>query len=130
MGSLTEKYQQLRNGTEEKQRIEQEMQKLEAYYGDIIARTKFLNNKFEIDHSDHGISFENYKKYKNTSIYTRTLLPKLDPQRQALFQEAAKLIREDKWISWRVPGKNDATILDRRSCHLGTAKSDVLTQSE
>lgn len=46
MGSLTEKYQQLRNGTEEKQRIEQEMQKLEAYYGDIIARTKFLNKKF------------------------------------------------------------------------------------
>lgn len=28
MGSLTEKYQQLRNGTEEKQRIEQEMVRL------------------------------------------------------------------------------------------------------
>ena len=130
MGSLTEKYQQLRNGTEEKQRIEQEMQKLEAYYGDIIARTKFLNNKFEIDHSDHGISFENYKKYKNTSIYTRTLLPKLDPQRQALFQGAAKLIREDKWISWRVPGKNDATILDRCSCHLGTGSMDIYYELE
>ena len=97
MGSLTEKYQQLRNGTEEKQRIEQEMQKLEAYYGDIIARTKFLDNKFEIDHSDHGISFERYDKYKNTYNYSRTLLPKLDPQRQALLQEAAKLVREDKW---------------------------------
>ena len=130
MGSLTEKYQQLRNGTEEKQRIEQEMQKQEAYYGNIIDRTKFLDNKFEIDYSDHGISFENYKKYKNTSIYTRTLLPKLDPQRQALFQEAAKLIREDKWISWRVPGKNDATILDRRSCHLGTGSMDIYYELE
>ena len=130
MGSLTDKYQQLRKETEEKQRIEQEMQKQEAYYGNIIDRTKFLDNKFEIDYSDHGISFENYKKYKNTSIYTRTLLPKLDPQRQALFQEAAKLIREDKWISWRVPGKNDATILDRRSCHLGTGSMDIYYELE
>lgn len=111
MGSLTEKYQQLRNGTEEKQRIEQEMQKQEAYYGNIINRTKFLNNKFEIDHSDHGISFERYNKYKNTYNYSCTLLPKLDPQRQALFQEAAKLIREDKWISWKMPGKKDTSVI-------------------
>ena len=130
MGSLTEKYQQLRNGTEEKQRIEQEMQKLEAYYGDIIARTKFLNNKFEIDHSDHGISFERYHKYKNTYNYSCTLLPKLDPQRQALLQEAAKLVREDKWTSWKVPGKNDVTILDRRSYHVGTGSMDIYYELE
>lgn len=130
MGSLTEKYQQLRNGTEEKQRIEQEMQKLEAYYGDIIARTKFLDNKFEIDHSDHGISYERYKKYKNTYNYSRTLLPKLDPQKQALLQEAAKLVREDKWTSWKVPGKNDATILDRRSYHVGTGHMDIYYELE
>ncbi|MGN0449247.1 MAG: hypothetical protein ACI4G0_02640 [Ruminococcus sp.] len=130
MGSLTEKYQQLRNGTEEKQRIEQEMQKLEAYYGDIIARTKFLDNKFEIDHSDHGISFERYDKYKNTYNYSRTLLPKLDPQRQALLQEAAKLVREDKWTSWKVPGKNDVTILDRRSYHVGTGDMDIYYRLE
>ena len=42
MGSLTDKYQQLRKETEEKQRIEQEMQKQEAYYGNIINRTKFV----------------------------------------------------------------------------------------
>ena len=36
MGSLTDKYQQLRKETEEKQQIEQEMQKQEAYYGNII----------------------------------------------------------------------------------------------
>lgn len=130
MGSLTEKYQQLRNGTEEKQRIEQEMQKLEAYYGDIIARTKFLNNKFKIDHSDHGISFERYNKYKNTYNYSCTLLPKLDPQRQALLQEAAKLVREDKWTSWKVPGKNDVTILDRRSYHVGTGSMDIYYELE
>lgn len=130
MGSLTEKYQQLRNGTEEKQRIEQEMQKLEAYYGDIIARTKFLNNKFEIDHSDHGISFERYHKYKNTYNYSCTLLPKFDPQRQALLQEAAKLVREDKWTSWKVPGKNDVTILDRRSYHVGTGSMDIYYELE
>ena len=130
MGSLTEKYQQLRNGTEGKQRIEQEMQKLEAYYGDIIARTKFLNNKFEIDYSDHGISFERYHKYKNTYNYSCTLLPKLDPQRQALLQEAAKLVREDKWTSWKVPGKNDVTILDRRSYHVGTGSMDIYYELE
>lgn len=44
-------------------------------------------------------------------LYKSTLLSKFDPQRQALFQEAAKLIREDKWISWKMPGKKDTSVI-------------------
>ena len=103
MGSLTEKYQQLRNGTEEKQRIEQEMQKQEAYYGNIIDRTKFVCK----EHWKTNV----YEDISNASVYKSTLLSKFDPQRQALFQEAAKLIREDKWISWKMPGKKDTSVI-------------------
>ena len=87
MGSLTDKYQQLRKETEEKQRIEQEMQKQEAYYGNIINRTKFVCK----EHWKTNV----YEDISNASVYKSTLLSKFDPQRQALFQEAAKLIRED-----------------------------------
>ena len=103
MGSLTDKYQQLRKETEEKQRIEQEMQKQEAYYGNIINRTKFVCKE------DWKTNV--YEDISNASVYKSTLLSKFDPQRQALFQEAAKLIREDKWISWKMPGKKDTSVI-------------------
>ena len=51
-----------------------------------------------------------YEDISNASVYKSTLLSKFDPQRQALFQEAAKLIREDKWISWKMPGKKDTSV--------------------
>lgn len=108
MGNFTDKYQQVKKEMEDKQRLEEENQKLEAYCTSVVNQTKFLRKQ------DEGNSYE---KTSNRHFYNSTLITKLDPQKQALFDEAAKLIREDKWKTWEIPEKSDNNTAGFR--HLG-----------
>ena len=119
MGSLTDKYQQLRKETEEKQQIEQEMQKQEAYYGNIINRTKFVCK----EHWKTNV----YEDISNASVYKSTLLSKFDPQRQALFQEATKLgsYIKTKWADGSIHVGGHKRYFSRKYEVLGGLMDDI-----